>query len=77
MTSLEFAKTSLLAYLSLACLIEKSYDFEVYRVVQGFFPGGIHLKMRFGIADSQVDALFRIKAFILSNLSGQPGTTAC
>jgi hypothetical protein len=47
---------------SLACLIAKSYDFTVYRVVQGFFPGGIRLKMRFGIADSQVDALFRITA---------------
>jgi hypothetical protein len=33
----------------------------VYRVVQGFFLGGIHLKKRFGIADSQVDALFRLK----------------
>ncbi len=35
-------------------------SFAIYRVVQGFFPGGIRLKMRFGIADSQVDALFRI-----------------
>jgi hypothetical protein len=40
-------------------LIGKSYDFAVYRVVQGFFPGGIHLKMRIGAADGQLGALFR------------------
>jgi len=45
----------------LYCRSGNRYDFVVYRVVQGFFPGGIHLKMRFGIADSQVDALFRLK----------------
>ena len=55
----EIAGTSAFG-VSLACLIGKSYDFAVYRVVQGFFPGGIRLKMRFDIADSQVDALFRL-----------------
>jgi hypothetical protein len=58
----EIAKTSAIG-VSLACLIGKSYDFAVYRVVQGFFPGGIRLKMWFGIADSQVDALFRFVWF--------------
>jgi hypothetical protein len=51
----EIAKTSAFG-VSLASLIGKSYDFAVYRVVQGFFPGGIRLKMRFGTADSQLDA---------------------
>jgi hypothetical protein len=34
----EIAKTSAIV-VSLACLIEKSYDFVVYWVVQGFFSG--------------------------------------
>jgi hypothetical protein len=55
----EIAKTSAIG-VSLVCLIRKSYDFAVCWVVQGFFPGGIRLKMRFGIADSQVYALFRM-----------------
>ncbi len=59
----EIAKTSPID-VSLAFLIGESHDFAVYRVVQGFFPGGIRLKMRFGIADSQVDALFRLKAVL-------------
>jgi hypothetical protein len=57
----EIAKTSAIG-VSLAYLIGESYDFVVYRVVQGVFPGGIRLKMRFGIADSQVDALFRFQS---------------
>jgi hypothetical protein len=59
---LEIAQSGAIG-VSLACLIGKSYGFPVYRVVQGFFLGGIHLKMRFGIAESQVDALFRLKSF--------------
>jgi hypothetical protein len=47
---------------SLAYSTGESYDFAVYRVAQEVFPGEIRLKMRFGIADSQVDALFRIRS---------------
>jgi hypothetical protein len=62
----EIAKISPIG-IFLAYLIEKSYDFAAYRVVQGFFPGGIRLKMWFGIADSQVDALFRLNAGRIRN----------
>jgi hypothetical protein len=64
----EIAKTSAFA-VSLACLIRKSYDFPVYRVVQGFFPGGIRLKMRFGLTDSKVDALFRFTLSLIQKLA--------
>jgi hypothetical protein len=47
----EIAKNSAFGVL-LASSIGKSYDFAVYRVVQGFFPGGIRLKRRFGTAAS-------------------------
>jgi hypothetical protein len=57
---LKLPKPAPLKAVLLACLIRKSYDFAVCRVVQGFFQGGIRLKIRFGIADSQVDALFRL-----------------
>ena len=56
---LKSAKTCLID-VSVAYSIGKLYDFAVYRVVQRFFPGGIGLKMRFGVADSQIDALFRV-----------------
>ncbi|GEM_PF-4528936 len=55
---LKSQKPAPLRYL-FCCRSGNRYDFEVYRVVQESFLGGIHLKMRFGIADSQVDALFR------------------
>jgi hypothetical protein len=42
----KIAKTSAFGF-SLACLIGKSYDFAVYRIVQAFFPGGIRLEMGF------------------------------
>ena len=75
----EIPKTSVMG-VSLAGLIGKSYDFAVYRVVQGFFPGGIRLKMRFGIEDSQVDALSRFKYHRITEenqmLSGQAGCKA-
>jgi|GEM_PF-2128485 hypothetical protein len=44
----EIARTSAFG-VSLACSIGKLYDFAVYRVVEGFFPGGIRLKMGFGV----------------------------
>jgi len=49
----EIAKASVFG-VSLASLIGKSYDFAVYRVVQGLFPGGIRPKMWFGTAASHV-----------------------
>jgi hypothetical protein len=40
----ETAKPFPLKDVSLACSIGNPYDFAVYRVVQGFFPGGIRSK---------------------------------
>jgi len=61
----QIAEIGLIGISFLRVLIGISYDFAVYQVFQGVFPGEIRLKMRFGIADSQVDELFRAEGVYL------------